>query len=386
MDWRKTASRAVAVSVLCGLPALAGCQFFFSCESKASCGGSDTTTSSNIIYAGNSSTGSTYLNGYSNTSGVLAAVTSSPFSLGYVPSAMVVNEAGTYLYVATQTGIIYSYVISSTGTLSGVVSQAQPGYAEASMDVSPDGKWLFAIDGSTSTAPILHIYAIGTSAALTETTQVTLLSNTTYAIVPKMVRVSPDNDYIAVANGSGGSEIVAFDTSNGTVSSTVQYLGTQSSGDGDNAIAWDNNDRLYLARTTAVTSPTQYSVLVYSATSGAYVTTAIPSSYTTGTAPFSMTFADDYAYLYVGNRTDSTISMFSQASGALTSLGTVSAPTNVSALTADQSGNYVVAAGYAASGGLQIYAVGSTGGLTAQSTTEATTATTSVPTTLAATH
>jgi len=253
------------------------------------------------------------------------------------------------------------------------------------MDISSDGRWLFALDSSLSTTPQVRVYSIGSGGVLTAQTTYSITTKTGYAIVPQSLRVSADNAYVAVALGSGGENVLKFDTSAGTFS-TVTWINTQSAADGDNAIAWDGNDNLYIARTTSSTSTT-YSVLVYS-TSSAALTTAVPSSYITGSGPTSMTFANNYAFLYVGNKTDSTISSFSQSGGKLTSISTTNtaAPTTVSALTTDNTGKYVIAAGYDAASGVQVYSTGTTGALAVQPTTGATGTSTTVPALLATTH
>ncbi|MDE1155442.1 MAG: beta-propeller fold lactonase family protein [Acidobacteriaceae bacterium] len=383
--WRKVAERLAGVAVLGALPVMIGCGPFFECEGKTSCGSSDSTTSSDIVLASNSSTGSTYINSWTLSSGALTAVSGSPFLLSFAPTAMVVSEANGYLFVASPAGTIYSYALSSAGVPSNGTAQAVTGYPEASMDISSDGKWLFAVDNATATAPALRVYSISSSGVLSAVTSYALTNKTGYTISPKSVRVSPNNDYVAVAMGAGGEDILAFDTSDGSFS-TITWLNTASAADGDNAIAWDNNDNLYVARTTSSTS-TVYSVLIYNMSKGAF-TTSIPSSYTTGTAPSAMAFVDDYKYLYVANKSDSTISSFSQASGVLTQLGSTntSAPTSVSSLSSDKSGDYLLAAGYDSSSGIQVFSVGSSGILAVQPTTAATGTTTSVPALVVSTH
>ncbi|WP_263372611.1 lactonase family protein [Granulicella cerasi] len=373
-------SRVAALSVLAVVPAFVGCGAFFQCEGKASCTTS-TSTTSNVIFAGNSYSGSTYLDAYGNTTGTLAKVSGAPFSLSYTPTAMVVRSGNGYLYVAGTNGNIYSYVLSSAGVPSSGTAQYTQNYSQVDLAISPDGNWLFSVDSSTSTSPELYVYSFGTSGALSLTAAIPLTDSTGYTIVPKQIRVSPDNTYVAVAMGSGGVEVFPFTTSSGTLGNP-NYVNTQSSADGDNAITWDGSHNLYIARSTNATT---YSVLVYAAASNT-VTTSVPSTYLTGTSPSALAFSSGYGYLYAANKGDSTISIFSQSSGALTSVGTVNAPSSVSSLTLDKSTSYLVASGYNSSAGLEVFLIGSSGGLTLQSTTESTGTSTSIAPALAATH
>jgi hypothetical protein len=89
--------------------------------------------------------------------------------------------------------------------------------------------------------------------------------------------------------------------------------------------------------------------------------------------PKSIVLSSGYSYLYTGNETDTTVqasggslSEFSQSSAKLTSLGiAIGSPVEVYSLGRDNSGKYIVAAGYNSStNGMILYTIGSNGALT----------------------
>jgi 6-phosphogluconolactonase (cycloisomerase 2 family) len=378
--WRTAMVKASAVAMVGLLPALTGCGSFFQCEGKASCGGSTGSSSTlDVVLVGDSSTGTEYINGYTLASGSLTALTNSPFLLDFVPTAMVVTPNNDYLYVASATGTIYSYTLSSTGVPSNGTAQATTTVAEASMVVSPNGDYLISVDSSEGTTPSLRSYLIGSDGVLTLESTLQLQGSDGNTITPSYAAVSPDGDYVAVSMGAAGDIVVPFDQSNGAFNSTDQLISTGSAAEGDNAIAWDSSDYLYIARSTGT-------IYVYSTATKSVSST----TYQTGVAPRSMVVADSSKYLYVGNETDGTISQFSISSGTLTSVSTTnfSAPTDVASLAVDESGKYLLAAGYNSASGLQVLTIGTGGALSLSSSvgTNSTSVTTPVAIPLAVTY
>lgn len=380
-------AKALAVGVLTLLPLLGGCGNFFVCEGKSDCGtsgsGTGSSSTADVVLVGESASGTEYINGYGISSGAVSAVTGSPFLLDYVPTAMAITPNDEYLYAAAATGEIYSYTLSTAGVPSNGTAQATVEVPEVSMAVSPNSDWLFSLDSNTGVSPLLRLYSIGSDGVLAEEGTVTLTDTTGYAITPSYVAVSPDGDYVAVSMGTGGVEILPFDQSTGSLGDG-KLITPPNDATGDNAIAWDSNDYLYIAQSTASASTT--GVFVYAAKTGTVGSTV----YETGAGPRSMVVADSSAYLYVGNESDSTISEFSISSGTLTAISTqnLTAPTDVASLTQDQTGKYVIAAGYNSSSGVQVFSIG-TGGLLTLVSSEATLAssvTTPAAVPIAATH
>ena len=388
--------RVAGAAVLAMATLLTGCGAFFVCQ-KASCPTTPVTgDGSDYGYVANSATGSTYINGYALSSGTLVATTSSPYSLDYVPQAMTITPSDAYLYIATDSavngniGYLYGYSIGTGGALtildSGTALVADDVVA---LDVSPDGKWLFALNANiaTQTATTISEYSIdSTTGALTFAASYSPSSvNSANAIInPLSIKVAPSGDFFVCAMGTGGAQIYSFDTTTGIGTSAGAINPNLATG-GVNAIAIDANNYLYAAGILAAGG--KPGLQVFSVTS-AGLATAVGSTYAVGNGPNAIAVSTKSAYVYVANGTDSTISAFSIATGVLTPLnsGTAyTAPTNIGALAADQSGKYLLAAGFSATSGNQIFSISSTGTLT-ESGSAGSGATATIPATLAVTH
>lgn len=382
-----------------GTVLLGGCGNFFSCEGKTSCpatcvasstvtcpptGGSGT----DYAYVANSATGSTYLDGYDLSSGALTVVTGTPTNLDYTPNSAVITPADTFMYIASDAslntanpgeGFIYGYSIGTGGALS-ILGGGSPqvGENDVALAVSPDGQWLFALpqDGLT-----INEYPINTSTGALSSLQFPfdLSSAPTGSITSLSVAVAPSGEYIAAALATGGANVFPFDTTNG--SQTANQIGVVinpgSAAAGIYALAFDSNNYLYCVGTAGLQ--------VFSVTSGATVT--LIKTYPVGNGPRSIVINSGSTYVYVANNTDSTISGYSiGTNAALTALAgsPYTAPTSVDALAFDSTGKYLIASGYNASSGIQLYTIGSAGALT--STASAGTGTAGVPSAIAATH
>ena len=362
---RKAARLAGAVLLLAGALGLSGCNFFFQCQ-KASCPTttSSTSTTGDYAYVSNSTSGSTYVAEYNIGSGALTAISGSPFSLGYVPVAMKVSPNNAFLYVGSGAGGIYLYTInSSTGALTSASSNPQITTGSASLsslDISPDGNYLFALD---STGFILSEYALNTSSgALTGPTTFATpgTSGCTLAGTPVSqsctVKVSPSGSYVAVALGTAGTVVYPY-TSSGGITNTayidaIPCCGNVSSPSGDFSLAFDSNDYLYIARTSTLSS---YGSV---GSSTATYEGSVTYTSTSGTTPRAVTLSNAYTYLYTANEGSSNISGFGlSGAGSASALSgsPYTGPTNVSALAWDNTSTYLIAVGYNASSGVQLF-------------------------------
>ena len=362
------AGRLGSFALLALLPAMTACGAFFKCEGKASCGTGGVSDTGDVVYASNSASTNLYAY-FIGSDGSLNAVTGSPYALSFNPESMVVTPDNSLLYVSGPTGIV-SYVAASGGALSGGTQQSTTPLGSASMVVSPNSKWLIALDTSNLTsAPYVRSYSIGTGGALGNPSNSAALASS-FGITPTQVAISSDGKYVAAALGNAGTVLWQFDqTAGGTGAFTfVASLGLGLSTTADTSVAFDSSDNLYIAR-----SGNNTGIYVYSS-AGTLLSPATP--YATGNAPRSLVFASAYAYLYDAKMTDGTIGEFTNASTVLKSVGTATgAPASVQALAVDSSGKYVLSAGNAGSGALEIFTIGTSGGLTAGKTAAAGTAT-----------
>jgi 6-phosphogluconolactonase len=359
---------------------LAGCGNFFVYPGSGSGGSTSGGTTGSYAYVSNNASSSTALSIYALAGGTLGS--SSTFSLGFSPAALAIPPSNKYLYASNpSTAAIYAYTVGSTGLL----TNDNSGNAVAvsvdavSMDVSADGQWLFALDGIQQA--VLE-YKIDSSTGL-----LSLISSSTYALpqgsipTPASIKVAPSGSFIVAALGTAGDVIFPFVTSTGVINPNYVLLPTNSALVGDFSVALDANNFLYVARTTGLA--------VYSLSSLGTPTLVAGSPFATGSAPRSVLLSLSGNYLYVANQTDGTISGFSiGTTGALSALplSPFQAPTTVTALGRDNSGKYVLAAGYNGTAGLTLYTIGSTGALTASGGSVATGTSTAVPVVMGLTH
>jgi 6-phosphogluconolactonase (cycloisomerase 2 family) len=399
---RRGAKRAalwLAVLSLAAPLLLTGCGNFFTCEGKADCpsngGGGGTTTGGDYAYVSNSASGSAYVAEYDLSSGKLTAISGSPYNLTFVPVALSVAPSDSFLYAATPPGVtnpgIYLYKIGSDGALTAGNSGTILANDEvSSMDISPDGGYLFTVNADGLT---MNEYTVNTTTGLLQLATTVSLPGVTCALEAGTdtplsqsctVKVAPSGSFVIVALGTAGDAVFSYSSSSGLTSaspiSVISSGTTTGSPTGDFSLVLDANNYAYIARTNALA--------VYAISSTGSATQQDTKSYSSGTVPRSVVLSSNGDYVYTANEGASTISEYGiGAGGVLTQLtgSPVAAPTNVSALGADNSGNYLVAAGYGASAGVRLFSIGSSGALT-QIDSAASGAATSSPAVLALTH
>ncbi|WP_146072137.1 lactonase family protein [Bryocella elongata] len=389
--FRALALAAVGVCVSLGTATLTGCSNFFVCQ-KSSCTSSSTTTGTgDYVYVSNSSSGSTYVSAYEIGTGTLTAISGSPYNLSYVPVAMAVSPNDASLYVVAAAGSTYSGlyrypITTSTGAIS-TGSELESGNFSA-MAISADGNFLFTLDSSTGT--ILTQYTLNTSTgAVTAVATFTTpggpsgvgcpVSSATPSSATCAVATSPSENYVAVSLGTNGTVIFPYTSSAGITANYTGYIASPSTASGDYSAAFDASGYMYIARTIELTPYT--SLAATTPTAGTSIT------FSSGMVPRSVTLSTAYGYLYTADEGASEISAFSLSSGALSQLtgSPITAPTYVSALAADRSGTYLLAAGYNASTGLEMFPI-STTGLSTAVASEATGTTTTIPVVMAVSH
>jgi 6-phosphogluconolactonase len=362
---------------------LSGCGNFFSCEGKSECpttGGGTGTNTGDYVYVSDSTTSNNYLNGYSPASSSLAATTNSPYNLDFIPSAIAITPTNSFMYIASEssTGEIYGYTIG-TGGQPTILNSGTPLVSDdvAAMDISPDGNWLFVLDAITEQ---VEIYSINTSTgALTFSAPVALVpapNETSYT--PLSIKVASSGDFVVCSLGTGGANVFSFNTSSGASGAANQIIpGTAATG--IYAATWDANNYLYTAGTAGLQ--------VFTVTAAGAPTLA--NTYTTGIGAKSILVNSTSTDIYVGNQSDSTITGYAiGTNAALTPIAgsPFTGPTTVSALATNSTGAYLLAAGFNASNGLQLFTITSTGALTLDASAGTGTGTAAPTPVLAATH
>lgn len=330
---------------------LSGCAGFFVYPGSGSSSGS---TTSDYVYVANGTTNT--IAGFAVGSGTLTAVTNSPYSLSVSPTAVAVNPGNTILYVGSS-AFIFAYSISSTGALSILNNgQAVASANVVSMDISPDGQWLFALDGNGISIDEFQIN--NTTGALTQQAGAAY-SITNAVVLPRAIKVAPNGGFVFAALGTAGDLVFTLNETTGVITSS-QKLSTGSAETSDNALAVSpSSNYLYIGR-----SGTNGGLAVFAIASGTGALSSISGSpFSAGTQPYSVVLNQAGTAVYVANRGDSTISGYAIGSnGTLTAISgsPFTSGSSVAALAVDKSGKYLAAAAAGGSPDLTLYSFDST--------------------------
>ena len=165
MERRGSGDWWAVVAVVLLLPIFTGCGNFFPPINGG--GGSGGGTTANRVYIANQAANS--IGAFAIGTGTLAAVNNSPLATSYKPFSMVVTPNNALLYVGSATGGIFVYFINSDGSLTTPSTGSQPaGVAAPALTVSPDGKWLIALDGTMNKARLGGNAVVAVSVALAQ--------------------------------------------------------------------------------------------------------------------------------------------------------------------------------------------------------------------------
>jgi 6-phosphogluconolactonase len=330
------------------LAATAGCAGFFVYPGSLTGGSS---TSNDYVYVANATTQT--LAGFAVGTGTLTAVTNSPYALSFVPTAVAVNPADTIVFVAGASSI-YAFAIGTGGAPSVLNNGSPVGNGDVvSMDISPDGQWLLALDGNTvGNAVNVDEFQINSSTGVLTPQIVTPYSITGATVVPTSIKVAPNGQFVFASLGTAGDLVYTFNTSTGALISS-QQVSLLNATTSDNSLAVSpNSNYLYIAR-----SGTSAGLAVYSiGTNGA--PTPVGSSVTAGSQPFSVVVNSAGTDVYVANQAGSSIFGYSVASnGTLTALADspYTASSMVDALAVDRTGDYLLATARGGSSDLTMY-------------------------------
>ena len=330
---------------------LTGCNFFVP-QSSTGTGTSTGGSTSDLVYVANTVTQS--ISGFTVGATALTSAPSMPFLVGIVPTSAAVSVEDNFLYVAGP-GAIYAYNINSDGSLSTPSAGAgQVIVYVLSMDVTPDGNWLVALDGTQTQ---LDIYAINKSTGGLSLSSTVPYSVTGAQVLPKMVKVSADASYIFAALGTGGDLVFTFSTSTGAavLAQKLAPISTQTS---DNAVAVDSTDsHLYIARSGLNGGLAEYTIGV-----NGVLTSVAGSPFAAGAQPLAVVLDSTGKYAYVANGSDGTISGYSVGNGVAVQLSgsPYASGASVQSLTLDKSGSYLLASAFAGAPDLTEYSFDAT--------------------------
>jgi 6-phosphogluconolactonase (cycloisomerase 2 family) len=356
------------------VPVLTGCASFWdNSTSSTSTTTSTTTLSSGIFYVLNVET--EQIVAYYVSAGTLTKIAS--YTTPDVPVTLAVAPNNDHLYLSTASGI-YVYTIGSTGALtianSGSVISSDEAYT---MQVDTTSGWLIeAVSGDAQ----VNALALNSSTGLLSST--TERSITLYSSTIQQLAISPNNDYVFVAMGTGGTQIIPFTSTNSNPFGSTSRLAVYGSGGAALSVAVDPSERLLYIGETAVSSSTNSGGLrAFKISSGSFSELSASPFASQGLAPYSILPEAGGSYVYVANRQTSSgstgvIAGFTVASSSstytLTALSsTYTAGTHTVALAEDSTDQFLFAVNYGGSYDLTGYTFDSAGALTTvvQSTT-----------------
>ena len=344
----------VVGAVISGVLALTGCGDFFPSQKTTGTGsgsGSVTVLTSGVDRAYVLAATAQTVSGFTIGTGTLAAVSGNPLSTGFVPLAAAITPAGQYLYVAGL-GTIEVYAVASNGSLG--AGSAATIATVTSLAISPDGRWMFGLDTLNQVLDEWQLNADGTLSTLTPVTYTPAGG----VFAPRALTIAPNGGLIFAALGTAGTVVFTLNTSTGIAGQT-QTLNPTDTQTSDSALAVSaDSTLLYLAR-----SGTSGGLSVYTIGTNGALAGVTGSPHAIGAGASSVALDGTGKYVYVANRSDSTISGFSMATGGVLTPLTGSpftAGAEVSSIGFDSTGVYLVAAALNGSPDLAMYSLDAT--------------------------
>lgn len=281
------------LSLLWMVPALTGCSGFWQAPSSSSSTTTTTTLSSGYFFVLNQETAQ--IVSYYVSAGTLTKVAS--YTTPDTPLAMAVAPNDTHLYLSTNSGI-YVYTISS-----GKLTIANGGGV-----ITSDAAYTIQVD-TTSGWLVEAVNGYAQLNALKLNSSTGLLSSTTeqYVTLPastiNQIAIAPDDDYIAVAMGTGGTEIVPFSSGNTNPFSSGSKLSVYGSSGSAQSVAFDPQERmLYIGETAVSSSSNSGGLRAFKISSGSFSEISGSPYGSKGLAPYSILAEANGNYVYVANR------------------------------------------------------------------------------------
>jgi 6-phosphogluconolactonase len=149
-----------------------------------------------------------YVFGFTSNSGVLTALSGSPYSVGTHPSAVTSNSNGSYLYVTdSKEAVVRAYSISS-GAWTAIGSFAT-GNQPSAIVADSTSNYLYVANAQDST---VNAYSIGSGGALTN------LGTYTTGLEPRAIGIDPSKNHFLYTANYLGNNVSGFElTTTGTL-------------------------------------------------------------------------------------------------------------------------------------------------------------------------
>ena len=191
--------------------------------------------------------------GYSlSGAGKLANLANSPATVAALPTSLAINPAGKLLWVGSELGVAYVYVVNGDGSLS-LGNSSNPVIEQvvvSAMAVDPTGQWLLVVSNTgVGSAPLAYVYQINASnGVLTQVgTQIALDAGAVTQAV-----FSPSGTQIFVTLGTGGVDELSFAPATGALQKLNVLIQPTRNGYADQGVAVNPAGTLLLVTETGV--------------------------------------------------------------------------------------------------------------------------------------
>jgi len=348
--------------LLAATPLMVGCGDFWQAPSTTT-----TTTcttdcpSSGNFYILNDGT-TPQIVGETISSGTLSTISGSPWTLPSAPYSMAIAPSGSYLYVSTEGGV-YVYPISSGVLGTGAQVTEDQAYA---IQIDTTGGWLLEAvpySGGVTLSAIALSTSTGNASGTTSSASFAYKYNASAAGVQKnQMAISAGNKYIFLAEGTGGTLAVPFNSSaplpKGISGTAISVL---HSGGAALSVAVDPSSTpllFYIGETNGNSAGTSGGLRAFNFSSlGGTLKQATGSPMATGgLAPaYILPLATpDYVYVANGSGTLAGFALTSATSGStttytLTAGSTATIGSTAEGLAADSTGSYLLSVSYGGS-------------------------------------
>ena len=255
-----------------------------------------------------------------STAGSLSGILSSPFAAGTGPLAAAIDPSGRFAYAVNNTdNTLSAYTINSvTGSLTPITgSPFSAGLSPQSVVIDSTGLFLYVLNSCSDTSCVTGSISAYTIAPDTGTPA--FVSTTIVGKTPKSATIEPTGRFAYVVNQGDGT-VSAFAIDRGTGSLGPLPNSPLTAGLNLSSITTDPLGRFAFATATSANDVVAYTI---DPASGVLAPVA-GSPFSTGLGPISLTVDISGKFLYVVNGNSNSVSAFSidPATGALTSIVT----------------------------------------------------------------
>ena len=360
---RRLWSRWLAGMVCSSVLLLAGCGDFFSKDSGSGGGGN---TVGSYTYVG---TQTGVLTSYAvSSTGALSTLAGSPYQLSSAAiNSLAVTPANGFLYAGVAGAGVFGLGINSGSGVPTLINTSAlvQDVAPIAVVVDPSGKFLL-VAGLADGAAAVGEYAINSDGTLSEVggspVSITFPQNTdTTNLSVSGIAVAPNSSYVFVTLGQLGVAPLPFNTSGGLSGNNAVLIlpkATSNISNQDLGVAVNSTSSALFVGETNV------GIRVFTIGSNSAFTEISGSPFSAGGQPRALAFDSTGDYLYAANASDNTISGYSVlASGSLTPLSGSpfsSVGSQPNALVLDQSKKFLIEANIQGSPDVQIFSFDAT--------------------------